>query len=137
MWGGAVLAVVVGGAVLATPAVIWYLLFAPRATSTTESTSSDGMLRCTLTEWWGWHEGGSCFFATVTVERRKKVGEDVWEYVVRQEVHPVDDSATGCYYISWSDDRERGTTVLTVLGDYGPGPIPKKTIFTASLPLGR
>ena len=37
-------------------------------------------------------------------------------------------SAAGCYYITWHDSR-----AVTILGDYGPGPIPKKVIFATSL----
>ena len=117
LWG---LPLIFCGAILVCAGVIWHQFIADRIVFTTQSTSPDGMFRCTLNEWSGF--GGEGRYATVTIERRK--GESAWEGVIVQEkVSPVDTSAPGCYYITW-----HGSQAVTILGDYGPGPIPKKVI---------
>jgi hypothetical protein len=138
MWVYVVLAALFVVAVLIVSLVIWDRYFAPEAVSTAQSTSPSGMFRCTFTERTGWHKGGMRRFATVVVEKRKKVGVNDWDVVIRQEVAPDDDSAIGRYCILWDDDSERQRTVVTVFPDYGdetkPDPCLQKVIFTTSLP---
>jgi hypothetical protein len=117
----------------------WQLLFRDHVTALVQSTSPDGMFRCTLTEWSGWKpRGGWGVQAKLVVEKRKSdyTGPDKergWEAFKREPIN-VDDSACRSYYsIAWEYDAKHRTTGLILFGDYGSPPFQVETIFKMPL----
>ena len=103
-------------------------LFSEDTLETLESTSPDGMYRCSVKLT---HDGQARTY--ITVHGLSLAPRPEWK-VVAEEVVEDDSAGRSNYSIDWQYDERRRTTGVIVFGDFGGPPYPGEIIFRHHMP---
>ncbi len=114
--------------------LVWYQrVTRERTTAWIQSSSPDGMFRCTVTERASPGRSGT----EIVFEGRRKnltspdsVG--LWVEIKRANVNN-DSASRSNYSVGWEYDEKHRTTGITVFGDFGTPPFPGKVLMLVPL----
>ncbi len=99
---------------------VWYVGFAEHSHFPFQSTSPDGVFRCTIREW-----TGGLFSATgMSIQReaiieKRDLASQTWQEVGRERVVGCDSVGIENWSITWESDKKNHTIGLTAIGDGG------------------